>query len=49
MQPKLQIVKARYMPDGLHPNDVGHQLLAQRIAPFLETLQQISARNNQHR
>jgi lysophospholipase L1-like esterase len=38
MQPKLQIIKERYMPDGLHPNEAGHQLLAQRIAPFLETL-----------
>lgn len=38
MQPKLQIVKDTYMPDGLHPNDAGHRLLAQRIAPFLETL-----------
>lgn len=38
MQPKLQIIKDRYMPDGLHPNDAGHQLMAQRIAPFLETL-----------
>ncbi|PWW08527.1 lysophospholipase L1-like esterase [Paenibacillus cellulosilyticus] len=38
MQPKLQIIKDRYMPDGLHPNEAGHRLMAQRIAPFLETL-----------
>jgi len=26
------------MPDGLHPNDAGHAILAHRIAHFLERL-----------
>ena len=37
MQPKVDIQKELYMPDGLHPNDAGHLILARRIARFLET------------
>lgn len=31
-------IQATYVPDGLHPNDAGHQILAQRIAAALETM-----------
>ena len=28
----------RYMPDGLHPNDAGHELIAHKLQKFLENL-----------
>ena len=28
----------RYMPDGLHPNDAGHALIANKLQKFLESL-----------
>lgn len=30
---------SRYTPDGLHPDDTGHKLLAERIQNFLEALE----------
>ncbi len=38
MQPAVQVLKDRYMPDGLHPNDAGQRLIASRLAGFIETL-----------
>lgn len=38
LQPKIPIIQHRYMPDGLHPNDEGHKILARKIAKFLESL-----------
>lgn len=38
MQPAVEIIRERFMPDGLHPNDAGHVILADRIGAFLETL-----------
>lgn len=38
IQPNLPIIKERLCPDGLHPNDEGNRLLAQRISAFLKTL-----------
>ena len=35
IQPKVDILKEKYMPDGLHPNDAGHRKLAERIGNFL--------------
>ncbi|MBE6757574.1 MAG: SGNH/GDSL hydrolase family protein [Ruminococcaceae bacterium] len=35
MQPEVPIIKERYIPDGLHPNDAGHEILAAKIAAFL--------------
>ena len=31
IQPKFDIIRETYMPDGLHPNDAGHELLFQRM------------------
>lgn len=31
-------VKEKYIPDGLHPNDAGHIILAKRIIGFLQSL-----------
>ncbi len=38
IQPKVDIIKEKYCPDGLHPNDAGHKLIADRLAGFLKTL-----------
>lgn len=38
IQPAIPVIRETYMPDGLHPNDEGHKLLANRIVKFLETL-----------
>lgn len=38
IQPKVDVIKAKYCPDGLHPNDAGHVLMAERIGNFLERL-----------
>ena len=38
MQPAVQTLRERYMPDGLHPNDAGHALICSRLKGFLETL-----------
>lgn len=38
MQPAVPILKELYMPDGLHPNDLGHQRIADKVIGFLHTL-----------
>ena len=38
LQPTLPSVQQAYMPDGLHPNDAGHSLLADLIEAFLTAL-----------
>ena len=38
IQPKVDAIKQKYCPDGLHPNDAGHALMAERIGNFLEAL-----------
>lgn len=38
IQPANAILKERYAPDGLHPNDAGHALIASRLAGFLRSL-----------
>ncbi|MBO5649601.1 MAG: SGNH/GDSL hydrolase family protein [Clostridia bacterium] len=38
MQPEVDVIRERYMPDGLHPNDAGHVLLADRMIAFLSAL-----------
>ena len=38
IQPKVDILKEKYMPDGLHPNDAGHELIANKLIGFLNTL-----------
>lgn len=36
--PDVPISKETYAPDGLHPNDKGHELVAQRLKSFLLSL-----------
>lgn len=38
IQPAIPIIKEKYVPDGLHPNDEGHKILANKIIKFLEEL-----------
>lgn len=38
MQPAVPVIQETYMPDGLHPNDAGNVLLADRISAFLRAL-----------
>lgn len=36
LQPQVPVITQKYMPDGLHPNDDGHKILAQLITAFLK-------------
>ena len=38
IQPKVEAQRLRYMPDGLHPNDAGHEKIAQRLLSVLRDL-----------
>ncbi len=38
MQPAVPVIREVYMPDGLHPNDEGHKLIARRMGAFLKSL-----------
>lgn len=38
LQPKVDIIKEIYMPDGLHPSDAGAKRVAERICGFLRAL-----------
>ncbi len=35
IQPRLPVIKEKFCPDGLHPNDEGHRILARKIAKYL--------------
>jgi len=35
LQPNVPIIREKFIPDGLHPNDAGHEIIAERIANFL--------------
>ena len=38
IQPKYEAQRALLCPDGLHPNDAGHRIIARKLAAFLKTL-----------
>lgn len=38
LQPALPVMREMYVPDGLHPNDAGHERLAERIEAYLRAL-----------
>lgn len=38
IHPQIECNRVNYCPDGLHPNDNGHALMASRLAGFLKTL-----------
>jgi len=35
MQPSVEILRKKYMPDGLHPSDAGARIIAERLFGFL--------------
>ena len=37
LQPIVPIIQEKYVPDGLHPNDAGHVILADKIVAFLKS------------
>ena len=38
IQPCVPIIKEKYCPDGLHPNDKGHEKIAEFVGNFLSNL-----------
>jgi lysophospholipase L1-like esterase len=38
IQPKVDVIRELYCPDGLHPNDAGHVLLAKKIFAYLKAM-----------
>ncbi|MBE6966166.1 MAG: SGNH/GDSL hydrolase family protein [Ruminococcaceae bacterium] len=38
LQPRVPIIQERFIKDGLHPNDDGHAIIAERLGAFLENL-----------
>jgi len=38
LQPEIKEIQDTYMPDGVHPNDNGHAVIANKLKAFLETL-----------
>ncbi len=38
LQPAIPIIREKYMPDALHPNDEGHRILTDKIIKFLNIL-----------
>ncbi|MBQ4564088.1 MAG: SGNH/GDSL hydrolase family protein [Lachnospiraceae bacterium] len=38
IQPQVPIIMERFCPDGLHPNDAGHEKIYKRLRGFLERL-----------
>ena len=38
MQPALDVCRERLMPDGLHPSDEGHAIIARKLGEFLKAL-----------
>lgn len=38
VNPVVPVIKDKYMPDGLHPNDAGYEILVDKIAAFIKTM-----------
>ncbi len=38
MQPEVDVIREMYIPDGLHPNDAGHAVIAAKLEKFLRDL-----------
>lgn len=38
IQPDIGVYREKYIPDGLHPNDAGHRIIADRLTAFLKAL-----------
>lgn len=38
IQPQLEVIRNAYCPDGLHPNDAGNEIIAEKIVNFVKNL-----------
>lgn len=38
LQPEIEEIREKYIPDGLHPNEDGHAVIAHKLKRFLEAL-----------
>ena len=38
MQPHVDVIREKLMPDGLHPSDLGHARIAEKLYNFMKTL-----------
>ena len=38
LQPEIKEIQDEYIPDGLHPNDRGHEIIARKLKFFLENI-----------
>ena len=38
LQPRIKPIREIYMPDGLHPSDIGHKRIAEMLFRFMQTL-----------
>ena len=38
LQPRVDVIKEKYVPDGLHPNDLGHERMADVIGSYLASI-----------
>ena len=38
IQPAIEEVKNAYIPDGLHPNDAGHRIMADKLGSFIKNM-----------
>ena len=38
LQPRVPVIAEKFVPDGLHPNDAGHEIIAARLGAFLANL-----------
>lgn len=38
LQPEIKEIQEKYIPDGLHPNDNGNAVIADKLKKFLQTL-----------
>lgn len=38
LQPRVPVIAEKFVPDGLHPNDAGHEIIAARLGGFLANL-----------
>lgn len=38
INPEMELIRAMYMPDGVHPSNAGHTLIYRRLREFLKSL-----------
>ncbi len=38
IQPQLEVIRNAFCPDGLHPNDAGNEIIAEKLSKFIQNL-----------